>query len=71
MRKKYLELKKDNYLAIIPFAEEKRMVEIATQNEEEAYEWASDYVKRYCERLGYTYVDPVVIRVPDCITIVG
>ena len=67
----YLKLKKNNYLAIIPFTGEKKMVEIEAKNEKEAYELATEYATEYCKAHGYMYINPMVVRIPDCITVIG
>lgn len=71
MSKRFLELKKGNYLAIIPFTEEKRILEIVAHDEEEAYKKATDYTIRYCEKFNLMFLNPIVIRIPDCITVYG
>ena len=71
MSKRYLELKKDNYLGIITFTSSgKRMIEIIADNEDNAYAAARKYASRYCKRLGDSYVHLTVVRIPDCITVV-
>ena len=67
----YLKLKKNNYLAIIPFTGEKKMVEIEAKNEEEAYKLTTEYATEYCKANGYMYSNPMVVRIPDCITVIG
>lgn len=47
------------------------MVEIEAKNEEEAYKLASEYATEYCKAHGYMYINPMVVRIPDCITVIG
>lgn len=71
MRKRYLELKKDNYLGIITFSSNgKKMVEIEADNEDGAYAAARRYAARCCKNLGDSYIHLIVMRIPDCITVV-
>lgn len=67
----YLRLKKDNYLAIIPLTEEKKMVEIEAKDEDSVYKIACEYATKYCKRHGCLYVNPVIVKIPDCITVIG
>lgn len=63
-------IEKNNYLAIIPFIGEKKMVEIKAKNEEEAYKLATKYATKYCKTHGCMYINPVIIKIPDRITII-
>lgn len=63
-------IEKNNYLAIIPFTGEKKMVEIKAKNEEEAYKLATEYATKYCKAHGYMYINPMVIKIPDRIAII-
>lgn len=70
MSKKYLELKKGNYLGIITFTSNgKQMIEIVANNEDNAYAAARNYAARCCKNLGDSYLNLIVARIPDCITV--
>lgn len=67
----YLRLKKNNYLAIIPLTGDKKMVEVEAKTENEAYNIAEEYAVKYCNEHGYMFINPTVIRIPDCISVIG
>lgn len=66
----YLKLKKNNYLAIIAYTGGKKMVEIVAKDEEEAYKKAEAYITDLCKANGYMHFNPIIIQIPDCITVV-
>ena len=67
----YLKLKKNNYIAIIQLTGESKMVEVEAKNKEVAYEIATEYAKEYCKTHGCMYMNPVVVKIPECITVIG
>ena len=66
----YLRLKKNNYLAVIAYTGVKKMVEIVAKDEEEAYEKAEAYAINVCKANGYLHFNPVIVKIPDCITVI-
>ena len=66
---KYLKLDKDNYLGIIKFTDNKKMIEIEADNEKTAYKKAKEYAIAYCKNTENVYVSINIIKIPDCISV--